>query len=342
MTSVRLAAACSALALVLAGCGGGDDGDTASATPGDTAAESVNVQVACAQGLEHVPRHLAETQGINEDLGVEVECVQVATGPEMSAALLSGNLDVAIGNAANIAPLLDKDQDLVAFGMLRERTYWDLLVGTDYDLPEGGDWEAVVQALEGSRFGVVARGAAAETIARAMFREAGVDPDSVTYIATGLPATTIAALQGGTIDAALTFEPGVSLALEQGVATNPFSLHAGEGPEALDHPDMMLFTTRQLAEQEAEKLCRFRESLDAGLEFMKDPSNRDVVVAEAAELLSMPEDLATKVLDRNEGAVPDSTDLDPEGIDKAFALLHEGGSAAQLHTADSVTVDVCA
>jgi NitT/TauT family transport system substrate-binding protein len=341
MTPVRLAAACAALVLVLAGCGGGDDNDAVGAPAGnDTAAETVSVQVACAQGFEHVPRHLAETQGINDDLGVEVECVQVATGPEMSAALLSGNLDVAIGNAANIAPLLDKDQDLVAFGMLRQRTYWDLLVAKDYDLPEG-DWQSVVKALEGSRFGVVARGAAAETIARAMFREAGADPEKVTYIATGLPATTIAALAGGTIDAALTFEPGVSLALEQGVATNPFSLHAGEGPEALDHPDMMLFTTRELAEQEPEKLCRFRQSLDAGLEFMKDPANRDVVVAEAAELLQMPEPLAAKVLDRNAQAVPDSTELDREGIDKAFKLLKEGGSAAQLHTADTVAVDVC-
>lgn len=340
MTSVRLAAACSALALVLAGCGGGND-DAASTTAGGEAAEDVTVQVACAQGFEHVPRHLAETQGINDELGVEAECVQVATGPEMSAALLSGNLDVAIGNAANIAPLLDKDQDLVAFGMLRQRTYWDLLVGKDVDLPEGADWETVVTSLEGKRFGVVARGAAAETIARAMFKEAGVDPEKVTYIATGLPATTIAALQGGTIDAALTFEPGVSLALEQGVATNPFSLHAGEGPEALDHPDMLLFTTREVAEQEKEKLCRFRQSLDAGLEFMKDPANREVVVAETAELLSMPEPLAEKVLDRNMDAVPDATELDAEGVDKAFALLKDGGSAAKLHTADSFAVEVC-
>lgn len=342
MTSVRLAAAASALALVLAGCGGGDDAKTATPTAsGDATAEAVSVQVACAQGFEHVPRHLADTQGFNDDLNVEVECVQVATGPEMSAALLSGNLDVAIGNAANIAPLLDKEQDLVAFGMLRQRTYWDLLVGKDYELPEGGDWQAVVKALEGARFGVVARGAAAETIARAMFREAGVDPEKVTYIATGVAATTIAALQGGTIDAALTFEPGISLALEQGVATNPFSLHAGEGPEALDHPDMMLFTTRELAEQESEKLCRFRQSLDAGLDFMKDPANRDVVVAQTAELLSMPEALAAKVLDRNLQAVPDETELDREGIDKAFKLLKDGGSAAQLHSADSIAVEVC-
>jgi NitT/TauT family transport system substrate-binding protein len=341
MKSIRLAATCASLALVLTACGGGED-DAPSATPaGADAQQPVSVQVACAQGFEHVPRHLADVQGINEELNLEVECVQVATGPEMSAALLSGNLDVAIGNAANIAPLLDQDQDLVVFGALRARTYWDLLVDKDLDLPEGADWQEVVQALEGKRFGVVARGAAAETIARVMFKTAGVDPESVTYIATGLPATTIAALEGNTIDAALTFEPGVTLALEQGVATNPFSLHAGEGPEELDHPDMMLFTTRENAEKNAESFCRLRESFDAGLEIMKDPGQRDTVVAEAATLLNVSPELATKILERNTEAVPDTTELDRAGVDKAFALLHENGSAKQLHTADQIAVEVC-
>lgn len=55
----------------------------------------------------------------------------------------------------------------------------------------------------------------------------------------------------------------------------------------------------------------------------------------------MAEPLAAKVLDRNEQAVPDSTELDRDGIDKAFKLLKDGGSAAQLHTADAVTVEVC-
>jgi NitT/TauT family transport system substrate-binding protein len=336
------AAALSALSLALAACGGGDGADSAQGGSIETAAagEPVTLQVACAAGFEHLPRHLADTEGYSEEANLTTECVQVNTGPEQSAALLSGGLDVGIMNAANLAPLLDQGQDLVAFGNIRSATYWDLVVDSDYDLPSDGDWEAVVQGLEGARFGVVARGAAAEVIATAMFQAAGVDPASVTFIATGLPPTTIAALEGNTIDAALMFEPGVTLAVEQGVGTNPFSLQAGEGPEELDHPDMMLVTSRANVEQNSEALCRLTQTWTKGMEFMHDPENEETVAAEAQELLALPEEVVTPLLERNIPFIQETTELDTEGIDKAFKLLSDNG-AAQAHTTDDFAVEVC-
>jgi NitT/TauT family transport system substrate-binding protein len=341
MKPFRAAAALSAIALVVAGCGG-DDGESSGGGSIETAAagEPVTLQVACASGFEHMPRHLADTQGFNEEANLTTECVQVNTGPEQSAALLSGGLDVGIMNAANLAPLLDQKQDLVVFGNLRSATYFDLVVDTDYDLPSGGDWETVVRSLEGARFGVVARGAGAEVLATAMFKAAGVDPASVTFIATGLPPTTIAALEGNTIDAAFMFEPGVTLAVEGGVATNPFSLQAGEGPEELTHPDMMLVTSRANVEQNSEALCRLTQTWDEGLEFLHDPANEETVAAEALELLALPEEVVAPLLERNIPFVQESTELN-EDIDKAFAVLADTGAAQQAYTAADFAVEVC-
>ncbi|WP_448624437.1 ABC transporter substrate-binding protein [Geodermatophilus sp. URMC 64] len=345
MKSSRVLAAGSALSLsiALAACGGSDAGGSGgSSIETASAGEPVTLQVACANGFEHLPRFEAEKQGYDDEQNLTTECVQVNTGPEQSAALLSGDLDVAIMNAANLAPLLDQGQDLVAFGALRSATYWDLLVDKDYDLPNAGDgWEGVVKDLEGARFGVVARGAAAETIATAMFKAAGVDPASVTFIATGLPNTTLAALDGNTVDAALVFEPGVTLAVDQGIATNPFSLQAGEGPEELDHPDMMLVTSRANAEQSADALCRLTQSWDQGLEYVHDESNHDAVVADTAELLSLDDNVAADVVDRDVDFLAESTALDDAGMDKAFKLLADNGSAKKAYTTDDYAVEVC-
>jgi NitT/TauT family transport system substrate-binding protein len=343
MKPLKVAASLSALTLALAACGGG--GDDAAAEQGGSiesaaAGEPVTLQVACAAGFEHMPRQLADTQGFNEDANLTTECIQVNTGPEQSAALLSGGLDVALMNAANLAPLLDQQQDLVVFGNLRTATYFDIVVDTGYDLPSGGDWESVVQALEGSRFGVVARGAGAEILASAMFRAAGVDPASVTFIATGLPPTTIAALEGDTIDAALMFEPGVTLAVEQGIGTNPFSLQEGEGPEELDHPDMLLVTSRANFEQNAEPLCRLTQTWTQGAEFLHDPANEDIVAAEAQTLLQLPDEVVAPLLERNIPFIQESTQLS-EDIDKAFAVLADNGAAQQAYTADDFAVEVC-
>jgi ABC-type nitrate/sulfonate/bicarbonate transport system substrate-binding protein len=327
-----------AAALVLSACGGGDGGGTSG--PGQIGTRPV--RVACAAGMEHLPRQLADSKGFAKEQNVQVECVQVATGPEMSAALLSGALDVALGNAANIAPLLDRGQDLVTFGNVRKETYWDILVRNGYPLPNAGQgWQGAVKDLEGSKFGVVARGAAAETIARAMFAAAGVDANKVTFIATGQANTTIAALQGGTVDAALTFEPGVTLALDQGVATNPFSLQTDTGPQALRHPDMMFFTSRKAATENKDVLCRLQKAWDAGTKYMKDPANRAAVEAEATSFLNLPAATSKKLVDRNVPLFQDSTKLDRAGIDKAFKLLADNGAAAKAHAAAQIAVEVC-
>jgi NitT/TauT family transport system substrate-binding protein len=331
------------LSLALAACGGSSaSGSDSGSIESASAGEPVTLQVACANGFEHLPRFEADEQGYDEDLNLTTECVQVNTGPEQSAALLSGDLDVGIMNAANLAPLLDQGQDLVAFGALRSATYWDLLVDKDYDLPhENEGWEGVVQDLQGARFGVVARGAAAEAIATAMFKAAGVDPASVTFIATGLPNTTLAALDGNTIDAALTFEPGVTLAVDQGIATNPFSLQAGDGPEELDHPDMLLVTSRANVEQNGDALCRLTQSWDQGLAYVHDSANHDAVVADTAQLLALDENVAADVIDRDLGFLADSTQINDAGMDKAFELLADNGLAKKAYTTDDYTADVC-
>lgn len=344
MKSSRVVAACSALSLslALAACGGSSGGSQSGSIETAAAGEPVTLQSACAPAIEHLPRQLADTEGFNKKNNLTVECVQVNTGPEQSAALLSGDLDVGIMTAANLAPLLDQGQDLVAFGALRSANYWDLLVDKDFALPHKSEgWKGVVQDLKGARFGVVARGAAAEAEATAMFKAAGVDPASVTFIATGLPATTIAALDGNTIDAALTFEPGITLAVSQGVATNPFSLQAGEGPEELDHPDILLVTSRANVKQNADALCRLTKTWDESLDFLHDSANHEAVVTAAETLLSLPKDVATDVVDRNSDFLAKSTQIDKPGMDKAFKLLADNGLAKKAYTTDAYATDVC-
>ena len=73
---------------------------------------------------------------------------------------------------------------------------------------------------------------------------------------------------------------------------------------------------------------------------MHDPENEETVAAEAQELLALPEEVVTPLLERNIPFIQESTELDTEGIDKAFKLLSDNG-AAQAHTTDDFAVEVC-
>src|SRR5690606_24775586 len=132
------------------------------------------------------------------------------------------------------------------------------IVRSDFPLPSSDQgWEGVMRDLQGASIGVVIRGGAAEYLARGLFVEAGLDPDSATYIATGLPNTTLAALENDEIDAAITLEPGITLALEQGIAIQPFSLQELTGPPTMDWASFVFIATRDYAEQNADVLEQF-------------------------------------------------------------------------------------
>ncbi len=300
------------------------------------------LQVACANGLEHLPRHLANITGATKRAGVKTECVQVATGPEQSAALMSGELDVGLMNAANLAPLLDKGQPLVVFGMTRNRNFWDILIRDGYPLPHKSEgWKGVMADLKGARLGVVARGAAAEMVAKSLFAEAGMSPDSATYIATGLPSTTLAALKNKSVDAAFTFEPGITLGLSQGIAKQPFSLQEGSGPEELDYAELLMVTTREYAETHAAQLCRVTTAWDEGLAYLHDPANREKVIDEAASFFQMDKPVAKALLKRNLPFLPKTTELVPSRVNPGFELLHENNLSNKAYQVSDFSVEGC-
>jgi ABC-type nitrate/sulfonate/bicarbonate transport system substrate-binding protein len=255
---------------------------------------------------------------------------------------VSGNLDVAPMAQANLAPLLAKGENLVTFGSYWNANNFDIVVRSGYSLPHAsGGWRGVMTDLKGAKIGVPARGAAGEMIARALFKEAGVDPDAQTYIATGLPTTTVAALKGGLVDAALTFEPAITLALSQHIAIQPFSLDAGTGPADLNYADLLFVTTRSYAQSHAAALCTFTKAWDQGLAELHTPADSTKVDAIATSALGVPAPVAAQIVQHNLAFFPQQVNLDPARIDPGFVFLHANGVAPQAYTVNNISVKVC-
>jgi ABC-type nitrate/sulfonate/bicarbonate transport system substrate-binding protein len=266
----------------------------------------------------------------------------VSSGPAEAAALLSGNLNVAPLGLANLAPLLDKGEDLVTFGSYWNANDFDILVRSGYPLPHKSQgWRGVVTDLKGAKIGVVVRGGAAEAVARALFQQAGVNPDGQTYIPTGLATTTVAALKGNLVDAAITFEPAITLALTQHIASQPFSIEAGTGPSALNYADLQFVTTRSYATSHAAALCKFTQAWDQGLAELRNPADKSKVDAIAASALGVPASVAAQMVQRNLSFFPQQVGLDASRIDPGFAFLHANGVAQKAYTVSSVGVKVC-
>lgn len=322
-------------ALLVAACGV-DSGDSAGSSDG-----IVEVTVACAPTLSSLPREYAMRSGIDDDHGVEINCVQVQSGPEISAALIDGEIDLTLMTPPNLFALLEQDVDVVAFMAVLDREAGDLIVRSDFPLPSSdAGWEGVMADLQEATISVPARGAAAEDLARALFVEAGLDPDEATYVATGLPATTVAALRNAEIDAAITIEPGITLALEAGIAVQPFSLQGQTGPPTMDWASLMLVTTRTYAEQNSDVLERFASMWQVALQWLRNPGNRAEAIELTGDFLELDPGIAEVLFERNLPFWSESPRLEPDRFDQVGDFYRDVGRFQRAYHVEDYGFDL--
>jgi NitT/TauT family transport system substrate-binding protein len=296
----------------------------------------VEVTVACPPAFSLLPSEHAMRSGIDQDHGLDLTCVQAASGPEISASLIAGETVIAPMVSANIFALLEQDVDVVAFLAVLDRETGDLIVRPDFPLPNSDEgWEGVMRDLRGATIGVMVRGAAAEDLARGLFIAAGLDPDQATYIATGGPTTTFAALDNGEIDAAITLEPGITLALEERIAVQPFSIQELTGPPSMDWASAMYVVTRDYAEQNTDVLVRFTRMWREALEWIRDPANRADAVELTSDYLGLDLSIAEVLFDRNLNFWSNSLQLEPDRFDPVGDFYRDiGRFRTAYHVAD--------
>ena len=274
------------------------------------------IRVCAAPSFTQMYAEVMVSQGFLSDRGTDIEFVACLSGPAQAAALVSQQVDIALNTPDNMLGIRNADFDVVMFAQIVDTHFFDIVVSNNFgeiDCAEG-DWECAMAALEGTRVGVVARGAAAEQIARQLLDSAGFDPDDSTYIATGLSGTTLAALASDEIDWTITFEPGLTRAELDGIGYRPFRLQAGHGPSELDWPSAILLTARDFWDNNPNTVLHYREAMVEAVEWMRDPANRDELLAGVVDFLGLETDMAAHIVDNNIGSYTVTGVLDPVRI----------------------------
>ena len=279
------------------------------------------LRICQAPSFSGLAAHIAVTKGLLEARGITGEFVQCASGPANAAALISRQVEVVGNTPDNMLGIRNADFDVVMFAQAVDTHFFDIIVGNGFgeiDCAQG-DWECTMAALDGTNVGVVARGAAAEQIARQLYDSAGLDPDNATYIATGLAGTTLAALASGEVDWAITFEPGLSQGVLDGIGYTPFSLRSGDGPGELDWPSLVLTTSRAVWDESPNAMLHYREAIVEAIAWIRDPANRGDVLAEMNNFLSVEGAIAEAILDNNVDSLTSTGQLDQARIEANVA-----------------------
>lgn len=300
-----------AAALALSGCT--DSGATPSSTSTDDAAggELTKVRVAALPIAETGALWAAIDEGIFEDHGLEIEVVPAQGGANAIPALLSGDIQFAIGQP--FGPIRADVQDL---GVVIVGNYAN-------SLADGDDVNAVVALgdsgitrpadLAGKKVSVNTIGAAGDLTIRKAVQDDGGDPSTIEFVEVAFPDVP-AQLAAGTMDAAWAPDPFRGMVLGDGGVSVVAPYQATiPGLSVLTN-----ITTQALLDEDPDLVADYSAAMSEALEWASD--NEDAVRAAIATNLDIPEEAAAGI------TLPTFTwDLADAGIEDLGSLAVEFG-----------------
>ena len=156
--------------------------------------------------IAFLPVRVAQTLGYYEEAGLAVEMSEVAGGTKAIQALLGGSVDVAAASMPDAVQLALEGRDVRGFLLLYTRPTAALAVA-----PSLSSTIRTIHDLKGRPVGVSAPGSASHQILNFLLVSNGLSPDAVSTVSVGMSASSVAALEHGTVDAAVLLGSAISV-----------------------------------------------------------------------------------------------------------------------------------
>lgn len=239
----------------------------------------------------NLPIWVADDVGFCKAHGLRCEPTAIPSGPLALQALAAGSLEIMYASSEVIVAAASRGNDVQVFVGHSPNNIYTLNIRKDVPTPNlAAGYPAVMKDLKGLRIGVTARGAGTEMLTRALLAGAGMDPDSVTYVATGSPTTSYPTIVAKQIDAGMMFQPFRTLCEVQKTCVVGVDLAKGEGPEdlrVLNGGFENFAARRNFIEANGVAIDAFIQAMTEAIAWMQDPANFDKLMAVTRKHLTL-------------------------------------------------------
>jgi len=287
--SLATLGAIAAAALFLSGCtdSGAAPEPTATTTEGG-GGELTTVRVAALPIAETGALWAAMDEGIFADYGLEIEVVPAQGGAQAIPALLSGDIDFAIGQP--FGPFRANLQDLGAVIISNYASSLPVSAGTDVNAVVSlGDSGITGPAdLAGKRVSVNSLGAAGDVTIMKAVQDAGGDPTTIEFVEVAFPEVQ-AQLEAGNIDAGWVPDPFMSQIIGAG---GTMVVH----PYQATIPGLSLLTnitTQDMIDNNSELVTAYADAMSEALSWAAE--NEEAVRAALVKYMEIPEAAAAGI-----------------------------------------------
>jgi NitT/TauT family transport system substrate-binding protein len=295
--------------------------------------------------IAFVPLRVAESLGYFREEGVAVDMPEVAGGAKAIEALLGGSVDVAIGSMSDAVALAAQGRYLRGILVLYARPTVALAVA-----PALSGSIRTVRDLKGHTVGVSAPGSASHQALNFLLVENGLSPADVSTVSVGMSASSVSALEHGTVDAAVLIASAITLMEQRRPQCRLLAdTRTPEGARRLfgseTFPALSLLAEDTWLEKNTETAQRLVRAVMKGMQWMRDqpPERVRDVIPQAARMATPDADL--QAIRTVQAALSPDGMISPaaaELIDKFVAVSDSRVRAAHLDLSRIYTNDFAA
>ncbi len=284
------------------------------------AQSKVTLAIGGASCLCYLPTVLAKQLGEFEKAGVIVEMVDFKGGSQALTAVLGGSADVVSGYFDHCVNLAAKNQHLQSFVVYDRFPGFALVVS-----PKHGDTVKSIKDLDGKNIGVSAPGSSTDFFLKYTLKKNGVDPNSVGVIGIGLGATAVAAMEQGSVEAAIMLDPAVTqlqgrnkdLKILSDTRTQKDTLSVFGG----EYPGGALYTKVDWIAAHPKETQAMTNAIVATLKWIASHSPEEIMAKMPPEMVGADKALYLAALKNTLPMYSTSGKMDPKGAEAVLAVF---------------------
>jgi NitT/TauT family transport system substrate-binding protein len=275
----------------------------------------------------YIVHYIAQDAGFFKEEGLDVDTINVLTGPQEVAAVMSGSADVAPVGLQVVVQAYAQGGDIVAVSTCYNMFPIALVVSNDgirqNGLAAGMAIDEKVKRLHGLRIGITGPGSGTDDMVRALFLNRGMDPDKeVTILPLGTPDNMLAALQQGNATAMSYTSPITEIAVSRGLGQIIIEPLSGEVPEFRDVPYIVLSTSRATLASKRPLIKASVRAYAKAIKFVQEhPDDARKIVRPYFKDMSANDEIFNAGFDKYVHGVPTTPLITPEQVQKTAALL---------------------
>ncbi len=206
------------------------------------------------EGFLYAPVYVARAKGFFAEEGIEPEIIVLkGGGSAVITAVISGDVQIAVGQPANVIKAREKGAPLKAFASLIRQFASNVVIKEEIAKKAGLTEKSTIvergRALKGLRMGITSAGSGSDMIVRALAKDAGLDPDRDLTITPIGQSGMLPAFRAGRIDGLCLSSPTSDIAVLRYGGYMLVNLSSGEYPPLEGYSYMSLIAREDWLEK---------------------------------------------------------------------------------------------